>query len=86
LAAPPVISASGPKGTQTSAGDWPAFLAKYRFISANEQNGNYIASGTQCHASSFEFLKSPQVSCFGSNLLLAVGYAAFGSDHKSLSG
>jgi hypothetical protein len=45
LGAPPVISASGPKGTQTSAGDWPAFLAKYRFISANEQNGNYIVSG-----------------------------------------
>ena len=45
LAAPPVVSASGPKGTQTSAGDWPAFLAKYRFISANEQNGNYIVSG-----------------------------------------
>jgi hypothetical protein len=45
LAAPPTISASGPRGTQTSAGDWPAFLAKYRFISANEQNGNYIVSG-----------------------------------------
>ena len=26
LAAPPVISASGPRGTQTSPGDWPAFL------------------------------------------------------------
>jgi hypothetical protein len=45
LAAPPIISASGPKGTQTSAGDWPAFLVKYRFISANEQNGNYIVTG-----------------------------------------
>ena len=45
LAAPPTISASGPKGTQTAAGDWPAFLAKYRFISANEQNGNYIVTG-----------------------------------------
>jgi hypothetical protein len=28
VAAPPVISASGPRGTQTSPGDWPAFLAK----------------------------------------------------------
>jgi hypothetical protein len=45
LAAPPAISASGPKGTQTSAGDWPAFLVKYRFISANEQSGNYIVTG-----------------------------------------
>jgi hypothetical protein len=45
LAAPPVISASGPRGTQTSPGDWPAFLAKYRFISANEENGNYIVTG-----------------------------------------
>jgi hypothetical protein len=45
LAAPPVISATGPRGTQTSPGDWPAFLAKYRFISANEQNGNYIVTG-----------------------------------------
>jgi hypothetical protein len=45
LAAPPVISATGAKGTQTSPGDWPAFLVKYRFISANEQNGNYIVTG-----------------------------------------
>jgi hypothetical protein len=26
-------------------GDWPVFLAKYRFLSANEQNGNYVLSG-----------------------------------------
>jgi hypothetical protein len=45
LAAPPVISASGPRGTQTSPGDWPAFLVKYRFISAPEQSGNYIVTG-----------------------------------------
>ena len=25
-------------------GDWPAFLVKYRFISANEENGNYIVT------------------------------------------
>jgi hypothetical protein len=45
LAAPPTISASGPRGSQTSQGDWPAFLAKYRFISANEEHGNYIVTG-----------------------------------------
>jgi hypothetical protein len=26
-------------------GDWPAFLIKYRFLSANEANGNYVVSG-----------------------------------------
>lgn len=25
-------------------GDWPAFLVKYRLLSANEQNGNYIVT------------------------------------------
>ncbi len=44
LAAPPVISASGPRGTQTSPGDWPVFLAKYRLMSANEEHGNYIVT------------------------------------------
>jgi hypothetical protein len=42
LAPPPYVTASGPKGTAEGWGDWPAFLVKYRFISANEQNGNYI--------------------------------------------
>jgi len=45
LAAPPVISSFGSRGSQTSPGDWPAFLAKYRFISANEEHGNYIVTG-----------------------------------------
>jgi hypothetical protein len=26
-------------------GDWPAFLLKYRFLSANEQQGNYVITG-----------------------------------------
>ena len=43
-----------PYETRTSAtgsvlakgwGDWPVFLAKYRFLSANEDNGNYVVTG-----------------------------------------
>jgi hypothetical protein len=73
LAAPPTISASGPKGTQTSAGDWPAFLAKYRFISANEQNGNYIVTG-------FFQLSVPSGNGAGisNNVLVAQPTLAFG--------
>jgi hypothetical protein len=26
-------------------GDWPVFLVKYRFVSANEETGNYVVSG-----------------------------------------
>ena len=37
LAPPPYVTASGPKGTAAGFGDWPAFLVKYRFASANEQ-------------------------------------------------
>lgn len=45
LAAPPIENSWGPKGVGQGPGDWPAFLVKYRFISANEQNGNYILTG-----------------------------------------
>jgi hypothetical protein len=45
LAAPPYETASGPKGTASGWGDWPAFLVKYRFLSANAQNGDYILTG-----------------------------------------
>lgn len=45
VAAPSYVTASGPKGTGQGWGDWPAFLLKYRFIAANEQNGNYIVTG-----------------------------------------
>jgi hypothetical protein len=44
-AAPPIEDAAGSKGAADGVGDWPLFLAKYRFLSANEQNGNYIVSG-----------------------------------------
>ncbi len=40
LAPPPYISAIGPKGNGEGWGDWPAFLVKYRIISANAQNGD----------------------------------------------
>ena len=45
LAAPPIENAWGPKGPGQGPGDWPMFLVKDRFISANEQDGNYILSG-----------------------------------------
>jgi len=45
VAIPPYESANGPKGDATGWGDWPMFLFKYRFFSANEQNGNYIVTG-----------------------------------------
>jgi len=44
LAAPPLETAYGPKGQAQGFGDWPLFLLKYRFISANEDNGNYIVT------------------------------------------
>jgi hypothetical protein len=45
LAAPPYETASGPKGSGQGWGDWPSFLLKYRFLSANAQNGDYIVTG-----------------------------------------
>jgi hypothetical protein len=46
LGFPPYEQATSPKGVTTNAwGDYPIFLAKYRFISANEQSGNYIVTG-----------------------------------------
>jgi hypothetical protein len=44
VATPPYETASGPKGTASGWGDWPAFLVKYRFISENAQNGDYIVT------------------------------------------
>jgi hypothetical protein len=44
VAPPPYETASGPKGSAGGWGDWPAFLVKYRFAAANEQNGNYIVT------------------------------------------
>lgn len=45
LAAPSAVNAWGPKGVGQGPGDWPLFLVKDRFFSANEENGNYILSG-----------------------------------------
>lgn len=45
VALPAYETASGPKGSAEGWGDWPAFLVKYRFISANAQNGDYIVTG-----------------------------------------
>jgi hypothetical protein len=42
LAAPPYVTATGPKGDAEGWGDWPAFLVKYRILSANKDNGDYI--------------------------------------------
>jgi hypothetical protein len=44
LAAPSYATASGPRGTAQGWADWPAFLVKYRIISANEKSGDYIVT------------------------------------------
>jgi hypothetical protein len=46
LGMPPLEENTTAGGKTTSGwGDWPAFLLKYRFASANEQSGNYIVTG-----------------------------------------
>ena len=45
VAVPPYETASGPKGDAQGWGDWPLFLVKYRFLSANKDNGDYIVTG-----------------------------------------
>jgi hypothetical protein len=45
VAVPPYEAASGPKGDAQGWGDWPLFLVKYRFLSANKENGDYIVTG-----------------------------------------
>ena len=45
VAPPPYETATGPKRDAQGWGDWPAFLVKYRFLSANQQNGDYIVTG-----------------------------------------
>jgi hypothetical protein len=43
---PPYQTRYGPKEKASGFGDWsPAFLVKYRFLSANEEKGNYILTG-----------------------------------------
>jgi hypothetical protein len=46
LGVPPYERLTAANGTTASGfGDWPAFLLKYRFLSANEDQGNYILTG-----------------------------------------
>ena len=45
VATPPYETASGPKGDAAGWGDWPIFLVKYRLLSANRENGDYIVTG-----------------------------------------
>jgi hypothetical protein len=73
FAAPPTIVESGPGGKAQGPGDWPLFLAKYRFISANEQSGNYIVSG-------FFQMSSPSglPANISNNVLVAQPTLAFG--------
>ena len=44
VAPPPYVIAAGPKGDTQGPGDWPAFLVKYRLLSANQENGDYIVT------------------------------------------
>jgi hypothetical protein len=44
LAAPSYVTASGPRGTAQGWNDWPSFLVKYRLLSANKENGDYIVT------------------------------------------
>jgi hypothetical protein len=37
-----LATASGPRGNASGFADWPAFLVKYRLLSANAENGDYI--------------------------------------------
>jgi hypothetical protein len=46
LGVPPYERLTTANGTSASGfGDWPSVLLKYRFLSANEQSGNYILTG-----------------------------------------
>lgn len=45
IGVPPYIEKSVPgKSSVTGFNDWPFFLVKYRLLSANEQNGDYIVA------------------------------------------
>jgi len=50
LATSPYATASGPKGSAQGWGDWPAFLVKYRLLSANKENGDYIVTARNSRA------------------------------------
>jgi hypothetical protein len=42
LALPPYEELRGPNSNANGFGDWPFLLIKYRILSANEQEGNYV--------------------------------------------
>jgi hypothetical protein len=42
LALPPYEELRGPNANANGFGDWPFLLMKYRILSANEQNGDYV--------------------------------------------
>jgi len=73
LAAPSWVTASGPKGTGDGWADWPAFLVKYRLISANAENGDYIVTA-------FFQMSDPLGTPFAisNNVLVAQPTLAFG--------
>jgi hypothetical protein len=73
LAAPPFVSASGPRGTGQGIGDWPLFLVKYRLAYANENNGDYIVTA-------FFQMSSPSGTgdAISNNVLVAQPTLAFG--------
>src|SRR5205085_12059205 len=47
IGAPGYVTRSSNMGKTLAEGwgDWPALLLKYRFLSANEQQGNYVVTG-----------------------------------------
>ena len=47
LGIPPYLERKSASGQLLAEGwgDWPVFLVKYRFLSANEDNGNYVVTG-----------------------------------------
>ena len=73
LAAPPYVSASGPRGTGQGIGDWPLFLVKYRMAYANENNGDYIVTA-------FFQMSNPSGTgdAISNNVLVAQPTIAFG--------
>ena len=73
LAPPPYVTASGPKGTGQGTGDWPMFLVKYRLLSANKDNGDYIVTA-------FFQMSDPSGTCctISNNVLVAQPTLAFG--------
>jgi hypothetical protein len=70
VAAPPWATASGPRGNAEGLGDWPAFLVKYRLLSANKDNGDYIVTAF--------FQMSDPLGTPGHNVLTAQPTLAFG--------